>query len=364
MSSGRWWALACGVLLLVGAPLARADDFDAVLTVAAVAGKAEVERLGERHRLQLGEILDERDVLVLDDDGHLALRLARGGVLELGPHAELSVEKLPSGNGDDRKSIFNLARGYLRIAWAPPADVSTPFYLYFSGQRASFTAGEYFFESESDTARVCIASGKLTAIPIAGSSPRTLAPAACYRLSNDAEPESMARDTAAWAAMRRNFSLNAPSSPEAALAASDPSVGGASNPLPPLPPQTAPSVAERPRAPAPVSPPADAARSAVGEAVRPAPAAPVVKAAPTVAVPNGSWAINIASYADAEPADKQAKELQAAGYKATVQPAQINGRQWYRVQVRGFNSSEAAQAQMQALKTKSGYANVWVVRVP
>ncbi|MDB5988270.1 MAG: hypothetical protein JWR16_3323 [Nevskia sp.] len=357
----RVWSALCGALLLCGAPAARAADPEPVLTVAAVAGRAEVERLGERHRLQVGDVLDERDVLHLDDDGHLALRLARGGVLELGPHAELSVEKLPGTARNDHKSIFNLAHGYLRIAWAPPANVTTPFYLYFSGQRASLTEGEYFFDGEPDAARVCVASGKLTAIPIAGSNPHLLIPAACYRLSNGAEPESIARDAAAWAGMRRNFSLNAPTSPEAELAANDPSVRGATAAITATPA----AATEHPRATAAVAPTvADAARLARTEPVRPVPAAPVVAAAPAVTLASGSWAINIASYSDQAPADKQAKELQAGGYNATVQPAQVNGRQWYRVQVRGFDSSAAAQAQMQALKTKSGYANVWVVRAP
>ncbi len=415
------------------------------LSVAAVTGRVEVERLGERRILQVGDAVSERDVLHLDDDGHVALRLLRNGVLELGPHAELSIEKLPGPARSDHKSIFSLAHGYLRIAWAPSAPTPMPFYLYFSGQRATLGEGEFFFDSETDSASVCVANGRLSAMPIAGSTAHELTASACYHLMNGAEPERVAREAAAWTGMRRNFSLNAPTSPEAELAASDPSAhGGAPSvtmaagaqtnsanastssaprvSLPPAPtrPAASTSTSAAASADAPSGVPEAATKSATKPAtsaatsvVKPAPVppattpspsnsisaptqpptarptpapAPLPRAAPGPALPaaspsagkpaadanssaakaataTGSWAINVASYADESAANKQVETLRAAGYHAAVQAIEVNARQWYRVQVRGFNSSDAAQAQLQALKTRSEYASAWVVRL-
>jgi hypothetical protein len=294
--------LAAAALNAHGAELATpATQQGPPITVAAVSGGASVERLGERHPLQLSETVIERDVLHLDANAHLALRLAQGGILELGPRSELSLEKLASGIArKDRKSIFNLEHGFLRIVLTP-ADVDTPLYLYFSGQRASLGDGEYFFESAAAEAKVCVARGKLVATPITASKPRSLLATSCYRLANGEEPKSFARDSKTWDNLRRNFGLEIPT-------------------LTTAPMGDAPSQA--PASPTPLMPAeADASHSSAS-----APAAASVTSVTSETGNGGNWAINIASYFDRAGADQQVELLRASGYAAFVQTALVDSR--------------------------------------
>ena len=109
--------------------------------------------------------------------------------------------------------------------------------------------------------------------------------------------------------------------------------------------------------PAPAPVPVPAAKPAVVAA--PVPAAPAAPAGGEL-----GWVVNVASYPESEAAARQVQQLKTAGFTASVLPVQVKGQAWYRVQVRGFASAEAARAKATELQDKLGFRNLWVVRQP
>lgn len=77
-----------------------------------------------------------------------------------------------------------------------------------------------------------------------------------------------------------------------------------------------------------------------------------------------SWVVNVASYPEQDSASRQVQQMQTAGYTASVQPAEIKGRTWYRVQLRGFATADAARAKATEVQDRLGYHNLWVVQQP
>ncbi|HWY23373.1 MAG TPA: SPOR domain-containing protein [Nevskia sp.] len=331
-----------------------------VLTVDNVSGQVSVDRLGARSELKAGDALSERDVVHVADGGSLALNFSGHGFIELGSGTELGVEKLPFASyADDLKTIFSLTRGYLRVVWKlPPMSGSDwPLYVYFGSQHAALIPGEYFFDSRPGAARACVVAGRLSVLPNAGTELKKLRPSACYRFVAGLQPERAPRDQAAWIAVRHTFDIDAPTSPEAMLAVNDSGSDGLTTEgepivVPRAPPRTPP--APRPTAPA-------AANPAAGSAP---PAAPPVSPSPVPPPPappgNGEWGVNIASYPVEDAAQKQAQQLRAAGFAAAVQQAQVKGQSWYRVQLRGYASAEAARAASAELQARFGYQGLWV----
>lgn len=349
--------LQVAALLLFGAVAAGAQAAG-VLTVDSLAGQASVDRLGNRIPLKPGDGLSERDVVHVGDGGNLSLNFSGHGFIELGPGAELGVEKLPFASyADELKTIFSLTRGYLRVVWKlPPQAVDWPLYVYFGAQHAALVPGEYFFDSRPGAARACVVAGHLAVLPNAGTQLQKLHPSACYRFVAGLPPERAVRDPSAWIAVRHGYNIDAPTSPEAMLAASD---SGDDEPAAPAapPPQAKPLPRPTILALSPAAPaqPASAATPA------PPPAAPAAPAAPQP-VPDGQWGVNIASYPAPEVAQKHAQQLRAAGYLAAVQQAQVKGQSWFRVQVRGYASADAARAVAAELQARFAYQGLWVTR--
>jgi len=105
------------------------------------------------------------------------------------------------------------------------------------------------------------------------------------------------------------------------------------------------------------------ARAAAPAPLVPNPAAAATPVpAPPALPPGGSgvWDVNVASFPSADDANKHAQQLQANGYAATVQQAQVKGQTWFRVQLRGYPSVDAARAVVAELQARFGYQGLWV----
>ncbi|HZR35732.1 MAG TPA: SPOR domain-containing protein [Nevskia sp.] len=359
--------------LLLGAAVSAAAAAG-VLTVDNVSGHASVDRLGARSELKPGDSLNERDVIRVADGGSVSLNFSGHGFVEVGSGAELGVEKLPFASyADDLKTIFSLGRGYLRVVWKLPplAGSEWPLYVYFGSQHAALIPGEYFFDSRPGAARACVVAGRLSVLPNAGTQLQKLRPDACYRFVAGLPPERAARDPAAWIAVRHAFDIDAPTSPEAMLAANDSGDSGDSGSdsglttvgEPMSPPPAAPPPRPVPRPPLQPPPAAAAAPSAAPPA--PAPAPPGGSEPPPQTPPppgNGDWGVNVASYPAQDAAQKQVQQLRAAGFAAAVQQAQVKGQTWYRVQLRGYPTPDAARAASEQLQARFKYQGLWVTR--
>jgi len=352
--------------LQFAAPLLAAAAFAAqageVLTVDSVSGTASVDRLGTPSALKPGDRLSERDVVRVGADGTLSLNFAGHGFIEMGPGAEIGIEKLPFASyADDLQTIFSLTHGYLRVVWKlPPEGGGWPLFVYFGSQHAALIPGEYFFDSRPGTARACVAAGRLSVLLNGGSQLQKLHPSACYRFVAGLPPERVAHDPSAWIAVRHGFDIDAPTSPEAMLAAND---AGSDDPGD----EPAPAPAPPPRHPVPAAPkplpPAPPGAAAGPLAPTPPPVAAVGPLPPPPVQPSGgsgAWDVNVASFPSVDDANKHAQQLHANGYAATVQQAQVKGQTWFRVQLRGYPSADAARAVVAELQARFGYQGLWV----
>lgn len=381
-------------------PLAQAAPDEAILFIEQSSGVAGVQRDGKRLALQAGEALQEQDLIVTERSGRVTLRLGRHGFVEVGPNAEIGVERLPfAAYARDLKSIFSVGKGYFRVVWKHPQLSSNwPLYVYMSGHRISLSSGEYFFQNLGEQQRVCVAAGQI-ALQAAGSeSLETIKPPACVQLDAKSAPKVTPRNPDDWIAVRRAFSIEAtaatllardttPAEP-AAPPVAKPIITTAPTPITSMPPPVAIApapiiaapVVSAPIVSAPVPPPVAAeprkatppaatatAPIIIGQvqtlpAVTPAKASAAVVAKPPVAG-SGTWALNVASYPDAAVAEREALRLRTAGYaSAGTQAATISGKTWYRVQLGGFASEALARSTAVELKTKMGLQNVWVLK--
>ncbi len=345
--------------LLLGAAVSAARAGD-VLTVDSVAGEASVDRLGTHISLKAGDQLNERDVVRVGAGGSLTLDFSGHGFVEVGPGAEFGIEKMPFASyADDLKTIFSLTRGYLRVVWKlSPLAGRWPLYVYFGSQHAALIPGEYFFDNQSGVARACVAAGHLSVLPNAGTELQKLRPSACYRFVAGLPPERVAHDASAWIAVRRSFDIDAPTSPEAMLAAND---AGSDDPVA----DPVPAPTPRPAAAAPKPPPAASVKSA-GPGLATPKADALAAAPPAAAAPglppggSGEWGVNVASYPTLEDANKHMQQLRGAGYAATVQQALVKDHTWFRVQLKGYPSADAARAAAGELQARFAYQGLWV----
>ena len=347
------------LLLGVAASAARAGD---VLVVDSVSGQASLDRLGTQSGLKAGDQLSERDVIHVAAGGSLTLDFSGHGFIELGPGTEVGIEKMPFASyADDLKTIFSLTHGYLRVVWKlPPLAGGWPLFVYFGSQHAALIPGEYFFDNQSGVARACVAAGRLSVLPNAGTELQKLRPSACYRFVAGLPPERVPHEASAWIAVRRSFDIDAPTSPEAMLAAND---AGSDDPgIDPLPVQAPRPVATAvpPKLP---PPPAQAKPAAAALPAPIPPAGGISLPAATASLPpggSGEWGVNVASYPTLEDANQHAQQLRAAGYAATVQQAQVKEHTWFRVQLRGYPSADAARAVAGELQARFAYQGLWV----
>ena len=92
----------------------------------------------------------------------------------------------------------------------------------------------------------------------------------------------------------------------------------------------------------------------------PAPSRMVAATAPATTPQTGGWSVNLVSLSSEKDAQAELERLQKLGIQAAIQTAQRNGRTWYRLQVSGFASHEAARRQIAALQQQAGVSDAWV----
>ena len=91
--------------------------------------------------------------------------------------------------------------------------------------------------------------------------------------------------------------------------------------------------------------------------------APNVSPAPATAAAGGpGWMVNVASVPDNDAANHLAQQLQGSGFPTAVRQVQVNGKFWFRVQVGAYGSFAEGQAAAAALKSRFGYAGLWITR--
>jgi hypothetical protein len=327
--------------LALFAVAAHADGYvaDSVL------GNVILEQLGDRTWLHGGEAFAERDVIRVGAGGGLRLAFDRFGVVDLGPETEIAIEKLPSsGSSADAKTIITLAHGLLRVEWHRSAEAAVPLYVFFGSQRANISGGEYFFANDNNGREACAASGEATVMPSLSSSVLALSPSYCFITEGSAKPRLERPDAAFWVSARGRITVAAP--------------------------RTEPAVADRPspasageegsnnvEAPLADPPPSASIRPVHGRAPSPVPATGVESA-------EAAWTLNLGSYTDMEAARNAAHKLTAAGYAPVVIGVQVDGRPWYRVQLRGFSTAAEARAKAEDLSNSLGFKGAWLVQQP
>lgn len=402
--------------LLTPATVGAAED--AILLIDQISGVAGVQRDGKRLALQPGDALQEQDLIVTDRSGRMTLRLGRHGFVEVGPSAEVGVERLPFATyARDLKSIFSVSKGYFRVVWKhPQTSTNWPLFIYMAGHRVSLTSGEYFFQNMGADQRACVAAGQLALQPAGSESLETIKPPSCVQLDAGKPPQTTPRSPDDWIAVRRAYSIEAtaasllarePSAPAPAAVTpprpiinTAPAVVAAVTPSPTAIPSndlladaepsvsTSASAAARAgdgsapvRAAPVIAPPVAAPRTAVAPAL---PSSPVLAVAPIVigqvralpaagpaasaaakpaAASDGVWALNIASYSQRDVAEREAVQLRVAGFSAITQPVTISGKVWHRVQISGFASEGAARGAAAELKASRGLQNIWVLKL-
>ena len=335
----------------------------ALLSVDSAGGAASLSRGDAAAALKKSDELRENDTLKLGAGARLTLGIARHGFADLGPGAELALERLPFASyAADLRTVLRLNSGYLRLVWKHPAQsTSWPLFVYFGNMRASLASGEYFFENNAGNLSMCIAAGEAAVSSVGGSRPEMLQGPACYRLTAGAPPQKVLHDAGDFVTVRENFALgelgaivSRPPAP-----ATQPSVR---SPFynPPRPqattvPETKTGEAIAPAAP---RPPAPAAVTGPEQVT----AAPEPQALPAPVAGDGPWVLNVGSHADQASAESEAQRLREAGYAATVNPAEVKGRRWYRVQLRDLGSADEARALARLFKDKFGYKDAWIIK--
>lgn len=75
---------------------------------------------------------------------------------------------------------------------------------------------------------------------------------------------------------------------------------------------------------------------------------------------SGVWLVNVSSEPTMAGAEKVQKALLDADINSVITPANIKGRDWYRVQLTGFDTSAAAKVYIKTLELELGYKGMWV----
>ncbi|MGB5473436.1 MAG: SPOR domain-containing protein [Gammaproteobacteria bacterium] len=73
-----------------------------------------------------------------------------------------------------------------------------------------------------------------------------------------------------------------------------------------------------------------------------------------------NWHVNLASHTAPDIANEMVERIRAAGFDAAHQRVDHNGRQFWRVYVRGFPSRQAATVQAANIATRLGLKDYWI----
>lgn len=340
------------LIVLLAAAIAAFDLSAQVLRVESVSGPVWVqEDSGVRCAAAPGQVLAQGQRVVTEDGANARLQLSRHGFLELGEGSILLLERLPHASfATDLRSVFRLEEGYLRVVWKHP-QISTiwPLFVYVDDLRTSLTTGEFFIEHRGGRLVACVAAGEI-AVEGPSQAPGVLHPRACYRLYRGLPAQRVLRDEDDWVAIRKRFRIGE-LAPEAAIVTAPAAVD-----------QTAVS-----RASVPAAPPALADASPQPEptrAVEPAREPEKQQSAEASAAPKGGpWALAIASFRDAEPAQAlRERALRAGIAPVALMPVTIRGQPWLRVVVTGFASAGQARAAKADIERRLGVRDAWVLR--
>lgn len=364
---------ALRALILLCASLAWTSAIADVLTVESLTGQVQLERNGNARELLGNEVLRTGDRLLTAPDAQLRLGFARYGFVDVGPDSDLRVERIPhAAFATDLRSVFRLHAGYARLVWKhPQISTSWPIFVYVDAQRASVTAGEYFFEHRSGRQIACVAAGQMAVTHGDNAVPMTLHPQACYRLYAGLQPQRILRESGDWVAIRGKFGIGElplmaeAGAAEAAppVAATRPAVSSQATPpvvvasKPPVgPPGGDPMPKARPaqQVPVPVPVPKPVSPPAV-EAAEPA-------AANRPGAGSGPWALSIASFRELDAAQQLMRRMAAAGFSAERVPVTVKGKPWHRVMVLGFDSVAEAKAGAADIEAKLQLSGAWVLR--
>jgi hypothetical protein len=86
------------------------------------------------------------------------------------------------------------------------------------------------------------------------------------------------------------------------------------------------------------------------------------KPAATAGAAAGAWVINLTSSPDKADADRFAARARTKDIPAKLVKAEVNGRDYWRVQLTGFASQDAARDYSGAVREKLGLKDVWIFR--
>ncbi len=83
-------------------------------------------------------------------------------------------------------------------------------------------------------------------------------------------------------------------------------------------------------------------------------------ARPAATNARGNWHVNLASHTAPDIANEMVDRIRAAGFDAAHQRVDHNGRQFWRVYVRGFPSRQAATVQAANIAARLGLKDYWI----
>jgi hypothetical protein len=92
------------------------------------------------------------------------------------------------------------------------------------------------------------------------------------------------------------------------------------------------------------------------------PGIPAVPPIPAATAAAGPWVINLASSPYKSAADQFAARARTKGIPAELVKAEVKGRDYWRVQLTGFASKDAARTYAGPAKEKLGLKDVWIFR--
>lgn len=350
---------------LAGITLALVVPAQAAVTVDIVHGAATVSRLGSESSLNPGDALGERDVVSVPVGSALKLRFGSSDSVELGGDTVIAIERLPDASRPtEGKTILSLDHGVVRVIRPGGDDLVLPFHLFLGDQRAALSEGDFYFEREPRLVQACAESGQLSLPPTEFLPLRVVSGQNCYHnAGGEGPPRVLQHDESFFTQARARIGLlNVPASAMTTV----PSVNPA-------------TVAVPVSASTPVHAPASVAASGFGGAVlantEPVPVASassvpavteaVPAALPVEAAPGPTeWTVNLASFSQLEQANDEVQRLQAGGFPAAVESKEVGGVMHYRVQLRGFESADAARSQANEVAARFGYKDYFLIKTP
>ncbi|TLS76412.1 SPOR domain-containing protein [Mariprofundus erugo] len=88
-------------------------------------------------------------------------------------------------------------------------------------------------------------------------------------------------------------------------------------------------------------------------------ASPAADAAATQ--PENHWVVNLSSHLVREKAEEAVKGLQQLGVTSSIKVVLVNGQEWYRVYVAGFDH-DGARAYLNQHKSEAAFEGAWIGR--